>query len=79
MWMVLRDVLIMAGAGLVIGVPVAYASSHVVESFLFGLKANDPWVLGSAAGLLLVAALISGYGPASRASRLDPWTALRDE
>jgi predicted permease len=79
MWMVLRDVLIMAAAGLVIGVPVAYASSHVIESFLFGLKANDPWVLGSAAAVLLAAALIAGYGPASRASRLDPWTALRDE
>jgi predicted permease len=79
MWMVLRDVLVMAAAGLVIGVPVAYASSHVVESFLFGLKANDPVVLASAAGVLLAAALVAGYGPASRASRLDPWTALRDE
>ena len=79
LWMVLRDVVFMAGAGLAIGVPVAYASSHVVESFLFGLKANDPAVLLSAAGVLLLAALIAGYGPASRASRVDPWTALRDE
>jgi predicted permease len=79
MWMVLRDVLWMTAAGLLIGVPVAYASSHVVESFLFGLKANDPLVLGAAAGVLLVAAVAAGYGPASRASRLDPWTALRDE
>jgi macrolide transport system ATP-binding/permease protein len=78
-WMVQRDVLRMAAAGLAIGLPVAYATSHVVESFLFQMKANDPWVMGSAAAVLLLAALAAGYGPAWRASRMDPWTALRDE
>ena len=78
-WMVLRDVLLMAALGLAIGLPVAYASAHVVESFLFGLKANDPAVMGTAALVLLAAALVAGYGPAWKASRLDPWTALRDE
>jgi predicted permease len=78
-WMVQRDVLVMAAAGLAIGLPVAYATSHVVESFLFQMKATDPWVMGLAAGLLLVAALAAGHGPAWKASRLDPWTALRDE
>ena len=78
-WMVQRDVLVMTAAGLAIGLPVAYASSHVVESFLFQMKANDPAVMGWAAVILLAAALAAGYGPAWKASRLDPWTALRDE
>jgi macrolide transport system ATP-binding/permease protein len=79
LWMVQRDVLVMASVGLAIGLPVAYASSHVVESFLFGLKAHDPATMMIAAGVLLGAAFLAGYGPAWKASRLDPWKALRDE
>jgi macrolide transport system ATP-binding/permease protein len=78
-WMVLRDVLAMAAGGLAIGLPLAYASSHVVESFLFQTKPNDPVVMLWAAVVLLGAATLAGYGPAWRASRIDPWTALRDE
>jgi predicted permease len=78
-WMVLRDVLAMAAAGLAVGLPVAYASSHVVESFLFQTKPNDPTVMALAGVVLLAAAAVAGYGPAWRASRIDPWTALRDE
>jgi macrolide transport system ATP-binding/permease protein len=78
-WMVQRDVLVLAAAGLAIGLPVAYTASHVVESFLFQMKSNDPAVMATAAAVLLLAALAAGLGPAWRASRLDPWTALRDE
>jgi ABC-type antimicrobial peptide transport system permease subunit len=79
LWMVLRDVLAISAAGLAIGLPVTYATSHVVESFLFQMKANDPAVLGIAAAVLFSAAALAGYGPAWRASRIDPWIALRDE
>jgi ABC-type antimicrobial peptide transport system permease subunit len=78
-WMILRDVLAMAAVGLVIGLPTALATSHVVESFLFQTKPNDPLALAGAASILVAAALLAGYGPAWRASRVDPWTALRDE
>ncbi len=78
-WMVLREVLVMAAVGMGIGLPVAVATSHVLEGFLFQMKPNDPLALAAAAGTLLAAAILAGYGPARRASRVDPWTALRNE
>ncbi len=77
-WMVLRQVLVMAGVGLGIGLFAALAVSHVVESFLFQMKPNDPQALFVAALILLAAVLLAGYGPARRAARVDPGTALRD-
>jgi predicted permease len=78
-WMVLRDVCVLAAFGLVIGVPTAVATSRLLESFLFGMRPNDPRTLGLAAVVLLVAVLAAGYGPARRASRVDPMIALRHE
>jgi predicted permease len=78
-WMVLREVVSMAVAGLAIGLPAALATTRFVQSFLFQMKPNDPVALTLAAVTLLGAALVAGYGPALRASSIDPWTALRDE
>jgi macrolide transport system ATP-binding/permease protein len=78
-WMVLRDVFAMAGVGLAIGVPVALATSKFVKAFLFDMQPNDPMAIGGAAIALVLAALAAGYGPAWRASRIDPWNALRHE
>jgi predicted permease len=78
-WMVLREALAMAAVGLGIGLPAAVATSHVLENFLFQMKPNDPLALAAAAVTLLAAVVLAGYGPARRASRVDPWTALRDE
>jgi hypothetical protein len=58
--------------GLAIGVPAAWANAHVVESFLFGIKAKDPLALSLAPAVLLMAALAAGYRPAWRASRDRP-------
>jgi macrolide transport system ATP-binding/permease protein len=77
--MVLRQVLLLAGAGLAAGVPAALGLSRLVESFLFGVKANDPRALGAAAAVLLGTALLAGYVPARKASRIDPVTAIRNE
>jgi predicted permease len=78
-WMVLREVLAMSVAGLAIGLPLAFWLSAFVKAFLFGMKPADPWALTGAAVLLLAAAIAAGYGPAWRASRIDPWSALRHE
>jgi ABC-type antimicrobial peptide transport system permease subunit len=78
-WMILRDVVVLAGAGIAIGVPVALGASRFVASFLYGMKPNDPLAIGVAAAALLAAAILAGYAPARRASRIDPMTALRHE
>jgi ABC-type antimicrobial peptide transport system permease subunit len=77
--MVLRQVIVMAIVGLGIGVPAAYASSHLVASFLYGVKPNDPLAVAIAVGILLSASIAAGYAPARRASRIDPTVALRSE
>ena len=78
-WMVIREVLVMAAAGIAIGLPTAHAASGLVRSFLFQMKPNDPTAVTLAAITMLAAAVLAGYGPAWRASRVDPWTALRGE
>jgi macrolide transport system ATP-binding/permease protein len=78
-WMVLSEVFLMAAAGLAISVPIAFAASRLVESFLFGIKRNDPLALIGSAVTLAAAAILAGYLPARNASRIDPMTALRHE
>ncbi len=78
-WMVLREVCVMSAVGLVIGLPVALGTTKFVKSFLFDMQPNDPLAIASAAVVLVLAAIAAGYGPAWRASRIDPWLALRDE
>ena len=78
-WMVLREVCVLAAVGLAIGVPVALGTSRFVESFLFDVKPNDPRALAFAVAILLSAGVLAGYGPARRASRIDPMIAIRHE
>ncbi len=78
-WMVLREVCILMAVGLVISVPIARATSRLIASLLFDMKPNDPRAIAAAVTVLVAAALIASYGPARRASRIDPMTALRHE
>ncbi|MBV8843968.1 MAG: FtsX-like permease family protein, partial [Bryobacterales bacterium] len=77
--MILRDVVTMVLLGLAIGVPVALATSKFVSSFLYAMRPSDPLAITTAATAMLGAALLAGYAPARRASRIDPMTALRHE
>jgi ABC-type antimicrobial peptide transport system permease subunit len=65
--------------GLAISVPAALSASRLVKSFLFGTRPNDPGTLALAGVVLLIAAILAGYAPARRASRIDPLAALRQE
>jgi predicted permease len=78
-WLVLRETLMLVVVGLLIGVPAALFAARLVSSQLFGLGAVDPITLTVAAMVLLVAALIAGYLPARRATKVDPLVALRYE
>jgi macrolide transport system ATP-binding/permease protein len=78
-WMVLREVVLLAAVGLAISVPAALAASKLVESFLFGMKPNDPVTLIGSVVTLATAAILAGYLPARNASRIDPMIALRHE
>jgi predicted permease len=78
-WMVMRDSLQLVVLGILIGVPTALAAAKLVSSQLFGLKGSDPLTLILAIAVLSVVAVLAGYLPARKASRVDPLIALRYE
>jgi ABC-type antimicrobial peptide transport system permease subunit len=77
--MVLRESMTLAGIGIIIGVPAALVASRLVASMLYGVKPTDPLTILSATAVLAAVALLAGYLPARRASRVDPMVALRYE
>jgi predicted permease len=76
-WMVLKDVVILAAVGLAISVPAALGAARLVQSLLFGVKPNDPAAIAAATAILVCAALLAAYVPARRAARIDPMIAVR--
>ena len=79
LWMVLRDGMVLVGLGILIGLPVAVATTRFASTLLFGLGATDLETMVKATLVLCFVALLAGYLPAHKASRLDPTTSLRHE
>jgi ABC-type antimicrobial peptide transport system permease subunit len=77
--MILRETLYLVLAGLLIGVPAALLGARLISTQLFGTKPSDPITLVAAAVILALVALLAGYLPARRASRVNPLSALRYE
>lgn len=69
--------LAVVGAG--VALAVAAAAAPAVEAALFGVQPRDPWILGSGAAALIVAAVLAAAPAAWRAARIDPLAGLRQE
>ena len=63
--------------GVAVGLPVVFAVTRLASSLLFRLTPTDPLSLFVSALLMLVVALVAGYLPSRRATRVDPLIALR--
>ncbi len=77
--LVLREALVLLAVGLAAGALIALWAGTAAATLLFGVRPQDPATMLTAAALLAAAALAASYGPALRAARLEPMTALRDE
>jgi predicted permease len=77
--MVLKEAGWLAAVGVVVGVAVALGLGQLVKSMLYGLQPSDPASLVGAVVLLLGVALLAGWLPAMRASKVEPMEALRHD
>ena len=76
---ILQQGLELAVAGAVVGLVFAVIVSHLMASFLYGVKPTDPLSFGGVAALFVGIALLACYLPARRAMKIDPMVALRHE
>jgi len=76
-WLVMREVLVVVGAGVAVGAPAALGLSRLVESQLYGIQPGDPASMALATLLLAGVTLLAGFIPARRAAACDPVRALR--
>jgi predicted permease len=77
--MVLRQTLMLMGAGVVTGLGMALWSNRLLHGFLYGVSATDPWTMGLAPLGLVICGLLAAVVPARRAAGVNPVEALRAE
>jgi predicted permease len=77
--MVLREVFVLVGVGILLGLPLGMLITRSVASLLYRLTPDDPLTIVASVSALLLSAMAAGFIPACRAARVDPIVALRDE
>jgi len=77
--MVVRQGLVLAGGGVLLGLVAASALSRLLATLLYGVSATDPLTYGAVAAALLVVSLTASWIPARRAAGVNPSSALRSE
>jgi ABC-type antimicrobial peptide transport system permease subunit len=77
--LVLRQGIRLSLFGVVPGLAAAFLLTRAISRALYGVTAPEPLILWGLASLLTVVALLAGYIPANRATRVDPMVALRSE
>jgi ABC-type antimicrobial peptide transport system permease subunit len=77
--MILRDSLTPVATGAALGVIAALIGGRLIAALLYGVSATDPLTLAGVVAVLLGVAVVASLVPASRAARVDPIIALREE
>jgi putative ABC transport system permease protein len=77
--LVVGKAMLLAGAGVALGMVAALAVTRFMSSLLYGVQARDPVVFAAAPAILIAVAILASYVPARRASRVDPLVALQRE
>jgi len=75
--MVIRDGMLMAGAGMAVGIGGALALTRLMRNLLFQITPTDPLTYSAVTVILVTVALLACCIPARRAMRVEPMTALR--
>lgn len=78
-WMVLRQALLVVAVGIAIGLPIALGATRLIAAMLADVSATDPATIALAVFMMLIMGFFAGFVPATRASRIDPVAALRQE
>lgn len=75
--LVVRQGLVLAGIGIVAGIPLALLATRLLRSFMFGITPHDPMTFAVVSMILGAVTVAASYIPARRATRIDPLEALR--
>lgn len=78
-WDVQKRCLMLVGAGAAIGLPLAYALSSLMASLLYETQPSETGAYVVVLAVFLAVGFAASFGPARRASRMDPASAIRHE